>query len=240
MTKVFWNWTKIAQDSYSISDEEIDLYLEVSKKQNNLWWKNLPALINNFKTHKQYLSQKAKDYFSQIPNEDITTSSAKTCPAIGNPILNQSLLLKTPCDIALTIRADGEWFWEISATDGLNISSHSTDQFYSSKDNPFDNFINFKIELPIVISTKQNYIFLHPQYHKQDYPLTVLNGVMHSKNLHRPKLNINTIIKIPKEQTTYIIKEGTVLCYLMFSDKVQLVKDENLKEKFKKYLYERN
>ena len=69
-------------------------------------------------------------------------------------------------------------------------------------------------------------MFLQPQYHKQNYPFEVVNG---SVNKDRIMLSINTLIQIPKEQTEYYLKAGTILSYMWFdNNNIVLEKNDKL------------
>ena len=223
--KYNWNWT-----TNRFMDEDIELFIEVSKKNKNLWWQNLQP-IKFFKNHKEYFKELAMNYFQSGQNIDTpsTLATAKTCPAIGNGLLNKCILIKAPCDFSISIEVDGRIFWHIKQPEMISINPHPKSQFHTEKHNPFLNKINIKFSLPIFLHMKgDTYMFLQPQFHQQNYPFEVVCGSVNKRRIH---LNVNTIIDIPKEKTEYHIKAGTVLSYLWLDNKnIVLEKNEKLKD----------
>ena len=222
--KYYWNW---ATDNFM--DEDINNFIEIGKKSNNEWWKSLKSTQFIFKTHLDLFKEAAKHYFRTGKKLDIdSTATAKTCPAIGKGLLDKVILVKLPCDVLISINEQGGLYWSIKSPNKLQIDSHPTDQFYSEQKNPFFNKINLKFSLPVFLSSsKDTYIFLQPQYHKQNYPLEVVNG---STNRDRIILAINTLIEIPKEQTEYHLKAGTILSYMWFdNNNIILQKNDKLR-----------
>jgi len=210
--KYYWNWS-----SDNFMDEDINQYIEVSNKKNNVWWRSLKNVTSFYKTHIELFKDLASNYFNSGQISDLnTTATAKTCPAIGNGLLNKVILVKLPCDVMISINEQGSTYWNIKDQEQVSIQPHATEQFNSDKENPFVNKINIKFVLPIIFSSsKDTYMFLQPQFHKQNYPFEVVSG---SVNWDRIKIAINTMIEIPKEQTEYHLKAGTILSYMWFDN----------------------
>lgn len=209
-------------------DLGIEKYLEVGDKKNNCWWKSLK---NNKKLFEVF-NKHAQQFFNNQPIEDssVFDKSAKVCPAIGDGILNKSIIIKSPCEILINIQANGSFYYEVPDSRLLKISTHTTNQFWTSENNVFQDYYNFKFELPIQISTNGlPYIFLEPQYHNLQTPFKVVNGVIEGKHTKSQPLNINTLVHV-QEEKTYLIKEGDVLAYLWTPQSCKLSYDENLKE----------
>lgn len=223
--KYYWNWTV---DGFM--DEDINQFLEVGSKKNNEWWKNLPSTVPSlFKTHLEVFKDLASHYFATGETTELqSTATAKTCPALTKGLLDKILLVKLPCDLYISVNPEGAVYWNFHNDTSLELSTHPTGQFYSTEKNPFYNKINIKFTLPIVFSSnKDTYMFLQPQLHQQNYPFEVVNG---SVNADRIKLAVNTLISIPKEQTEYHIKAGTILAYMWFDNsKIKLEKNSKLK-----------
>ena len=216
-------------------DINIDNYLELGNKADNTWWKTLPSLIGFFKNHVEYFTNsynKLKETGNiEAYRNEITPATAKLCPAIGKGLLDKTLLVKTPCDIAINIDS-GYMSWKTPDTDLLDIQSHSQEQLYSVEDNPFEGYMNIKIRLPVYIRTNGlPYIYLEPQYHKQpNYPLKVVNGVIEGKYTKGQRLNINTILQIPTSSRTIVIPAKTVLGYIWFPEKVKLKHNPSMRK----------
>ena len=222
--KYHWNWT-----NDTLMDEDLNQFIEVGNKKNNAWWRNLKSLSSVYKTHKEIFKNIALRYFNYGETTELSTmATAKTCPAIGRGLLDKIILIKLPCDAMISINEKGQTYWNTMNADRLVIRTHSTEQFYTTKENPFENKVNIKFELPISFSAhKDTYMFLQPQFHKQNYPCQVLNG---SVNYDRIQIIVNTLIDIPKEQTEYYLKEGTVIAYMWFdNNNIKLEKNNKLR-----------
>lgn len=209
-------------------DLGIEKYLEVGNKKNNCWWKSLKHNTKFFEVFNKHAHQ----FFNKIPSDenDGVYRSAKICPAIGDGLLNKSIIVKSPCDILINVQSDGGYYYEIPDERFLNISSHSADQFWTSENNIFQDYYNFKFELPIQVSTNGlPFMFLDPLYHNLQTPFRVVNGVIEGKHTKSQPLNINTLIHIQEEKTLFI-KAGDVLAYLWTPESCKLSYDENLKE----------
>lgn len=204
----------------------IERYLEVGNKKTNCWWKNLS---NRYKLFDVFKSN-AHKFYNNIPFniKDDTSKSAKTCPAIGDGLLNKTIIIKSPCDILINVQKDGGYYYEIPDKRFLTIATHSPDQFWTSKNNIFQDYFNLKFELPIQVSTNGlPFMFLDPQYHNLQSPFKVINGVIEGKYTKSQPLNINTLMHI-QEEKTLLIKEGDVLAYLWTPESCKLKYDENL------------
>jgi len=213
-------------NTYEISIED---FLEPHNKKHNCWWSNLPLFpngIRNLKEHWEMSLQRSKEGNF----EPVTPVTAKICPAIGPGILDKVFLVKTPTDISITVDKDTAYVWQ-SVDRVMNVVSHPCHQFYSEKDNPFDGYLNIKFELPVFLGTDNvPWMFLHPQYHNQNLPYQVLNGIVEGIYTTKEVLNINTIMKLPAgdEPDTHLIKAGTVLAYMWFPEKMKLVEEKGL------------
>lgn len=221
-------------------EEDIHLFLEQGGKTKNLWWKNLKGFSDNAKSHLDYFKQRVNNHYNGIKRYEYgsTLSTAKTCPAIGNSLLNKTIVVKCPFDCFFSIEPDGRYHYEFSYG-GITLETHTYNQLYSDKDNPFDGYAVIKWKFPIVIDlASQPYMFLEPQYEKNKTPFKVLNGVV--ENYRRLPLNVNTLIKLPKEQEVYHIKEGTHLAYIWTPKYSKLQYDKKLKVSTIKHFFIRN
>jgi len=217
-----------------LSEDDLPSFLEKCSKSKVPWWKNLKPFVGLFKNHMQYFAEKAMAYFSniEIKQDEGIITTVKSCPAITDGILDKCFLVKAPCDIFIAIK-DYKFYYEVPEASLLKVTSHSHEQFYTEKDNPFENKMNIKFELPLTIGIKKvPYIFLHPQYHKQDYPFEVLNGSLDGTIFDRHALNINTMIDINKAPKEMLIKKGTVLAYLWTAESLELKRNTKLKERY--------
>jgi len=221
-------------------EEDMSLFLEQGGKTKNLWWKNLKGFSDNAKSHLDYFKQRVNQHHLGLRKfEKATTlATAKTCPAIGNALLNNTIVIKCPFDCFFSIEPDGRYFYDFPC-EGIKLTTHHNAQLYSEKHNPFEGYAVIKWELPIVVDAdKQPYIFLEPQYESNRTPFKVLNGVIEKDN--RLQLNVNTLIKLPKEQEVYHIKEGTHLAYIWTPKYSKIQYDKKLRLHVRKYLYIRS
>ena len=238
MKKLEWNYLDPNANHHDI---DIKSMLEQGSKQNNAWWKDLPVWRDLAKSHLGYFHSLSKEFFNRKISFDSfvetdVVATVKICPAIGKGILDKSFLIKSPCDIIFSINTDGEWIYKTPAPELIKVSSHTGLQVESksSSNNPFIDKEIVKFELPIYIRTNGvPYILLHPQYHKQDFPFEVINGLVEGGYTNGQAMNVNTIIKIPEEHSTYILKKGTVLGYMWFPEKLKLTYNPNLKQRLR-------
>jgi len=168
---------------------------------------------------------------NNLDTQDVTSilsqsnTTAKTCSGILN-VLNDSILVKAPCDIIITINDEGSWSYVTpSGSDYISLTEdHPPVQFTSpnKKNDLFKNKRVIKFIFPITLRAKEPYIHLDPQYHKAT-PLTVLSGAIVTPNA---PLNLISIFDIPPKggSADIIIKKGDVLAYLWASKPLKLKK----------------
>jgi hypothetical protein len=199
--------------------KEEKFFLEESNRQSSCWFKNLPIFINKAST--------LIDYFNILHNKEAATipgETAKVCPAIQS-VLDNSILIKTPADIAITIDSTGSYSWEVSSNRMIYLEEHILEQVGSGKDTIFKNNVILKLCYRAVISSggRYPYIFLQPHYHNK-LPISIVNGIVppsYSKNW--VDLNIIMLLEVPKEGVeTHIIKSGAVIAYLWAPQKLKL------------------
>ena len=210
---------------------DIDDYLISHHKTKNVWWKTLKGIGDEYNRHLNFLKENANNFFNNGHSTEFcsTPKTAKSCPAIGNGVLNKSHLVLAPCDIFLRVRPDNTWFYQTPVDGLLDISSHSQYQFHTKDENIFKNYINIKFEFPLLVSTNKNpYIFLEPQYHNPNFEMKILQGAVEDKYTKAQPLNINTLIKITDEDRDIFIKKGEVLCYLWSPQKLNLKENKKL------------
>jgi len=222
-----------------VAEDVIKNYLVQSTPQGSCWWSGLSKTIktveeNTFSSYMKRVQQYVLDNPLQSMKDTETYGSvmtAKKCPAIAS-ILRTSFLVKSPANMTITIKEDGEFVWH-SDSDIINIETHSKLQFTPEDGNNdlFKDKVNLKFVTGITLkTTKQSpWMFLQPTYHNNvDYQ--VLNGIVESKYVTHQALNINTLFDIPTEGTkTYHIKTGDVLSYIWFPHKMKLKHSQNNK-----------
>jgi len=218
----------------------IEDYLEKHNKKKNLWWKSLKGINQVFNTHLDILYENASKFFEgkEQNSDNWTPKTAKSCPAIGNSFLNKIFLVKAPCDIFLSIQENGSFYYQTPEGGFLTVESHAKDQFHTTENNIFEGYLNIKFCFPILLSSKKCFMFLDPQYHTPDNGIKVLNGVIENEHLPQP-LNINTVIKMDELEKHFLIKKGTVLCYLWSPNELHLKHNKDLKLKPKSTFFGR-
>jgi hypothetical protein len=227
----------------AIKDEEnvIDRYLEESTPSKSPWYKFLPintsiTLLGKYipSTNRliERLSLECLKGVEEHCNQ-ARVSTIKTCPGILN-ILNNSILVKAPCDISITISSNGSWVHHIPDYPYLDIvEDHPPGQFTSMDKYTGDVFKNervIKFNLPLFLSTDgEPYIHLHPQLHSKT-PLKVVNGVIGGHLTKIAPLNIITTFEVPEkgEFININIKKGDVLAYLWSNSRLRLKKAKKM------------
>ena len=231
MKELEWRFTGEWVDK--LSEDFITEVLEVSEPKKNCWWSNMKAFADGNTSWKQRfhdvinnIRQGREDSFAE------TFTTAKLCPAIREGILNKVVLIKMPNDLIISKDETGR-FGHTGCSGFVDVGAHSPKQWHTEKDNPFENKFNMKFQFPIYTRTEKElpWMFLHPQYHKQDLPFEVLNGVIEGKNTKGQFLALNTMAEIPKEQETIMIKKGTVIAYMWLPEKVKLKYNPKMKIK---------
>ena len=231
MKKLEWNWYRdVYPRFYENPDDYINHYIEKSKKNKNCWWSSLPSMTGKDKGLLSYFKRKLEELHKTGDDSFLTAGSspltAKACPAI-NTLLDDSYILKTPTDIFINIEGNDVIVYPYSVDWDIDIGRHPNNQFHTESNNPFEGYMNVKFQLPILLNNNNiPYIYLHPQYHSDNLPFTVINGVVNKDYKHEP-LNINTLIKVG-ESKTYRIKAGTPLAYIWFPEKTELVYNPKL------------
>jgi len=222
MKELEWRFTE--EWEYRLSEDFITEVLEVSEPKTNCWWSNMKTFVDGYTSWKQGFHSVIQNLRRGIEDDFANTqTTAKLCPAIREGILNKVILIKMPNDLIISKDETGN-FGEVGSTSFVKLGSHPPKQWYTEKGNPFENKMNIKFQFPIYTRTEKElpWMFLHPQYHKQNLPFEVLNGVIEGKNTKGQFLTLNTVAEIPKEQETIMIKKGTIMAYMWLPEKVKL------------------
>ena len=229
-----WKAIRQVHNQYKNDPDLVNVFLEKGDRRNNKWWKDLPTFRRGFKKHLEYVNDSFKRYWNgEIPQAAVETGyTAKVCPAIRDGLLDKMYKVKMPYDFYISVTETQEY--AVSSFDNIfniQITSHPSEQFNVNSNSPFTGMMNIKFEMPIFVKTdKIPYMFLQPQYEIQDFPFMVMNGVVEGKYCAGQQMNINTLIKIPEEPTTYFLPKGTVIAYMWFPEKMDLVHNPNLNQ----------
>lgn len=227
---------------------DISLYMEKASSSTCPWHNSLSPLLFGIKSIRSWFEEKKELYFNnkidyETLNDQINLNSyatAKVCPGIKD-LLNNSYLIKTPVDIHLSIHEDNSFYWNVpsKSSSGLNISSHSRDQFVSG--DLFKDKLNIKFELPVLLTTNNiPYAFFQPTYHT-NADWEVVPGVITGKHTRLQELNVNTLFPIPKSGTEhYMIKAGTVLGYIWLPEKTKMIEAKKQREHLPVYKFTGN
>jgi hypothetical protein len=222
-------------------DNCINDYLEEGNRNKSCWFKNLPANIGYaiygkvIPTTRKLIGllmrkvRKGGDPYAQNWWAEVhSLSTAKFCPGIHH-ILDNSILVKSPSDIHITVFKGGSWSYIVPDNRFILLSaSHPKEQVTTTKRefNLFEGTSVIKFHLPIHIglsSSKNTYIYLQPQYHS-NLPLRVINGVVHGDYTKILPLNIITTVEDRGEDYDIIIKKGDVLAYIWGPTKMSLTR----------------
>jgi len=220
----FYFEDKKYQDKYT-SSRIINTILCEGSPSTSCWWSNLDRNVLGFNNIKDYIKdwQHKRIYNKENSVVESSISTVKTCPAVLN-ILTNSFLIKSPCDIVITITKDGEFIYNTPGSDLLKIESHHVGQFHTKENNLFEGKMNLKFVIPVFIKTPFiPFIFLQPMYHRNTW-YTVINGSISGDYTKAQPLNINVLVDIPKtkEAVSYSIEKGDVLAYLWLPKKLKL------------------
>jgi hypothetical protein len=209
----------------------INLYFENKGTKGSCWFSSLKVNISESLIGKYIPS--IREFISTIQKSCLggdptaceylsfdSLATVKTCPGVRG-ILSNSIVVKAPCDISITINSEGEWLYKASDFRLVELTEeHPTIQFgapFNNKDSTlFKNKRIIKIKLPITISTDGDpYIHLHPQFHS-DLPISVVNGVIETPYTEEVSLSIITFYTLPKSGSTLEIQinKGDALAYL--------------------------
>jgi hypothetical protein len=221
----------------------ISNFIEEGTLGSSCWFKNLKSNTSE-STYGKYIPNVMK-YITLLHNKclrgdtdscDIVLNSVlstvKTCPGIRRVIKN-SIIVKSPCDIAIDIDSAGEWMWKTPDLRGLIelAEDHGPVQFGDPWTQPgselFKNKRVIKFKFPLILHTDgEPFIFLQPQFHT-DFPLEIVNGVIAPPSPNT-FLNIVTFYELPEEGDTLSIhiKKGDVLCYLWGAKPFKLKKNK--------------
>lgn len=231
--KLYYHFQENTSFEGVANEEAIGLFLEQSTVKSSCWWSNLKGSVtSDFRSHFDYFANSHKHSFQnkeldEEPPQSMRT--AKTCPGISQ-VIKTSVLLKSPCDMVLSINSEGKFLWNAS-NKLAKVHEHNSNQFYTESCNIFEGKVALKIVMPINIGTEgDSWMFLQPTYHN-NIGYTVVNGVISGKHTSCQQLNMIFMVDIPKNDdiTVIDIKRGDVLAYLWFDKTHSLIHKENLK-----------
>jgi hypothetical protein len=232
MSKKYTTLTYWFKDEDLRDRDLIDSYLDNKGTKGSCWFSSLgvnisegligkyiPSIREFITTmHKTCLDGDTKAC-ENLNHEALAT--VKTCPGVRG-IISNSIVVKAPCDISITINSEGEWLYRSADVRLVEITEdHHALQFgapFNTKNSAlFKNKRVIKFKLPITISTDgPSYIHLQPQFHS-DLPLSVVNGVIEEPyTTEGAPLSIITLYTLPKRGSTLEIQisKGDALAYL--------------------------
>lgn len=187
------------------------------------WWSKMKHRTDGFKDNIDRIKGDHANFIKKVgqntnPNRGTT---AKTCPGILG-LFNQTYLIKSPTDIIITITKTGEFLYDVADSSICNLEEHNQEEFFQEDNQLFKNKKSIKFALGISIKTTGfGYVLSDPTYHSNS-GFFVPTGLINEKYSNNQQLNIITLIDIPKEAKTVIIKEGDVLAYLIPFEKCSL------------------
>jgi hypothetical protein len=217
-----YSFIDILNKDYSIQD-----YLESTSPSRSCWFSNMPVNISKFVIGKyipsirKFIHHCHTEYFKGDPNildmmDNTSLATVRTCPGVRG-ILEGALLVKSPCDVSITINDLGGWACKVAAPSLISvIEGHGPEQFQVLDGPECSKILNgkriVKFCLPINLDPLGNtYIHLDPVFHSK-IPLKVVPGVIKEDT----PLNIITVFEIPRygETLEVDIKKGDVIAYL--------------------------
>jgi hypothetical protein len=236
------------------AEKEVHRYLEEGSPRSSSWFSSLnlntsklligkyiPSM-SKFIQHLQHNCLVRGDQEQcNLLEYDHSFSTAKTCPGLKT-LLTDSILVKAPCDILITIKDTGEWVYKVPSEGLITLSEdHGPEQFgYPFKEEDqklFETRRIIKFSLPIQISTEGvSFIYLDPQLHSKNRELTVINGVIGGEATTRGgTLNIITMYELPQKGSSISIsiKKGSILAYLWASRPLKLKHFKDMPSTFK-------
>lgn len=213
---------------------DVSTYIEPCRPSTSKWWSalsvfNIPG-VNSIKEWFNVIS-------SNISDEDITTLTtspytAKICPAI-NDLFKRSYLVKWPSDIILTLKTTNNyvsWVWKAADDLGVSIAGHSDEQYKTSSHNIYNDCVNIKICLPLLLGSnkKLRCVFQPAAYHLSSIDYHIMPHILTYNEKMHIELNINTMFKKPPEgqSETYMFKSGTPICYLTHFDEKDILLEQ--------------
>ena len=217
----------------------IDKYLENGKLSSSCWFTSLKSNTSEFLVGKyipsiikfiQYLQTKCIENTDSKYCEYLNWhyATAKTCPGVRG-FLQNSIIVKSPADIMITINSDGSWVYKSAESSLIKITDdHPSIQYgYPFEERGSELFKHkaaLKLTMPIFIGTNSiSYSILDPQYHNKRIPFTVAQGEISGRSTKVTPLNVIALVDIPEEGSeTYYIKEGDVLAYIWASSTLKL------------------
>jgi hypothetical protein len=212
-------------------------FLQESSTKSSCWFSNLPLFVHRARSLVHELRDKHVQIFNTRNIQDLDSVpalTAKTCPAVRS-ILDNSILVKAPVDLAITIKNDGSYIAQPSTPEFMGVSEHPVAQVESSdaaSNKVFEGALILKLALEMSVSnfSGSSLVFMQPTYHTK-VPYLVVPGVVPSSYLKTWKrLNIIAIFEIPKEgYVTHLIRKGDILAYLWSEDNLTVVESSEHK-----------
>lgn len=215
----------------------IGLFLERGSPASCPWHSALSSFVGFTGSIKSFYASLKDRYFrGEISGDELNRNlgpvraTARSCPAI-NHVLSNSYIVKCPVETHISISPDGRYVWNSPSTKLMNVSSHPTDQYTSEGSTLFNNRINLKFELPVILNShKQPYMFLQPSFHL-DAEWETVNGAVTNRETLCQQLNVNTFFRIdPTRQRDIVIPVGTPLAYLWFAEMPVLEYDSSIQD----------
>ena len=238
------------------SEEEKDLvskFFDIKGTKSSKWFTSLPtntseSLVGKYISsipnlikyiQKICLKEKGKHSLCKVLNSGRTFSTARTCPGVRS-VLSNSIVVKSPCDIIITVDEAGNWVYTSASNKLVTLTEdHGPEQFgapFNSKDRSL--FVDkrvIKINLPVQLATDNiPYIHLNPQFHSNTPPLEVITGVISGAYTRSASLNIITMYTLPPKGETLeiVINSGDVLAYLWSPEPLVLAQKKRKIELF--------
>lgn len=238
MGTLYWGTEEHNHVINNYDDKLIELYLEPANPGKSNWFRSLTLFPGSrAKNVIEFFNQKYKqfangemdydEYKDQIDSESYLT--VRQCPGIKD-LMNNSYMVKAPCDIVIGVDRGGLKFSQPADTFLLKIQHHHPIQFHSQieKHNIFKDQMNVKFTFPIRVKTKNkvSWMFTNPVYHNADSKLDVVLGQVAGDYTQTTSLILNTTIKVSENQDIHI-RKGDVLAYMVFPEKMNLVRKQN-------------
>jgi len=188
-----------------------------SSRKSSCWFSKLPIFIGRAHSLAQYFQEKHLGRAAGI--------TAKVCPGIHS-VLDNSILIKNPTDISISINRSGKYFWEVADDSLVHIEEHPVEQVGEGVHSIFKNklFLKFSFHISIHNKGSDPIVFLQPHFHNY-VPYMVMNAVVPPKySSNWMSLNLIVIMDVPtnSDMETVIIKEGTTMAYLWGPNKIRV------------------
>jgi hypothetical protein len=242
--KLFYKFNNPSNLEHSLRLQISD-YLEEGSPSGSCWFRSLPTNLSKFFLGEQVSSirglmtlltsraSKGDSTSTDLLKTVGTFSTAKTCPGIRGVLAN-SVLVKCPMDIQISVASTGTWAYRTAREGLLEIGDEHPPAQVSTRDglnNIFDGYKFLKIKLPLLLATRGvSYIHLQPQYHVRASEYFVMNGVMSGRTTYGEDLNIIIGIKLPPEGETIdiAINAGDILAYLWAEKPMKVIEDTSI------------